>query len=303
MGYVVYIDVFLFINLVMNFTILILTAKLGQLDAKIWRIILASVLGAVYSLLVFASDLEILSNFFFKILFSFLIIISVFAPTSWRKLIRALTYFYLISFVTGGAALAISYFIDFSNLVANGIRLFGSSTVNWWVLLLSILILLVAGKCFWFLYDSKMKEKHKLSLTISFGERVVSLQGLLDTGNSLKDPLSSFPVIIVEYHSIKNLFPVELQSIFEQFRNIENLNQILDLTKEELWLSRLRFIPYSSVGKAKGMMLGFKPDEVSINCNDQIIRVKEVIIAVCNRQLSSKGDYSALLHPALVMAA
>lgn len=287
----------------MNFAILLLTSRLAQLETKIWRIFVGSILGAVYSLLFFIISLDKHVGFIWKVFFSLVIIAIVFAPSSWRKLGRATVYFYLISFVFGGAVLALSYFIDFNGLIKRGINVFDFSGISWWILLLALGIVLLVSNCFWHFYNTKLREKHRLSFTIGFAGKTIALEGLVDTGNQLQAPLSRLPVIIAEYESVRSLFSPELCNIFEQFNNLGDSNTILNLTEQRDWIRKLRIIPYSSLGRKKGMMLGFKPDYVLINHNEQIIKTGQVVIAICSRHLSLEGNYKALVHPDLIVVA
>jgi stage II sporulation protein GA (sporulation sigma-E factor processing peptidase) len=300
MRYIVYIDVFILINLIMNFTILAITARLAQIKTRLWRVLIGAALGAFYSLVVFATDLGNVSGFIGKVIFSLIMIICVFAPVSWRRLARATIYFYLVSFVAGGAILALSYLVDFNGLIARGMRVLDSPGISWWILPLGIVVLLIGSKSIWFLYNTKLRESYRLPLTVKFAENTIMLEGLIDTGNHLQDPLSRSPVIIAEYESVRQLFSPELCNIFEKFNSTGGLEQLSGLAVQNDWYSKLRFIPYSSLGRKKGVMLGFKPDEVIINHNGKLLHVEKVVIGVCSRHLSPEGNYHALLHPDLV---
>lgn len=46
-----------------------------------------------------------------------------------------------------------------------------------------------------------------------------TLNALLDTGNSLYDPITKSPVILVEYTKIQHALPIEIREIFQKIRN------------------------------------------------------------------------------------
>ena len=60
--------------------------------------------------------------------------------------------------------------------------------------------------------------------------------------------------------------------------------------------SRIRVIPYSSLGEQNGLLMGFKPDAVKISekC------ITNIIIGVYNRNLSATSEYDALLNPEIL---
>ena len=60
---------------------------------------------------------------------------------------------------------------------------------------------------------------------------------------------------------------------------------------------RIRVIPYHSLGNPNGMLLGFKPDKILIQYNQQAWKtISEVIIGVYTHDLDSQGRYKALIH-------
>ena len=70
----IYVDVVLIENLIMNYIILLATGLILKTKLKHLRLIIASLLGAVYSIVAYINFLEIYSNFFLKILLSVIIV-------------------------------------------------------------------------------------------------------------------------------------------------------------------------------------------------------------------------------------
>jgi stage II sporulation protein GA (sporulation sigma-E factor processing peptidase) len=50
------------------------------------------------------------------------------------------------------------------------------------------------------------------------------------------------------------------------------------------------------------MLIGFKPDEITVLTGDQKVRNSNVVVGIYGRRLSSRGTYHALLHPDLLQA-
>ncbi len=133
------------------------------------------------------------------------------------------------------------------------------------------------------------------SFTIRVEDRTAETVGLLDTGNVLFDPISNYPVIVVQYSAVKELLHERIREIFE--KNLEgDLENVYQGFKEANWVSRMRLIPFSSLGKEKGMLLGFKADGVTIGSRC----LENVIVAVYSKPLSESGEYAALINPELV---
>ena len=58
----IYVDVVLFENLIMNYIILFTTSQILKIEQKHIRIILASLLGAIYSIIAYMNILDIYSK-------------------------------------------------------------------------------------------------------------------------------------------------------------------------------------------------------------------------------------------------
>ncbi len=120
----IYIDVVLIENLIMNSIILLATGLILKEKIKIIKVLLASLLGASYSLVSYMSILEIYSSMFLKIILSIVIVYIAFNPQTIKKMWKNLLIFYLTSFVFGGAAFALIYIVKPQEiLMKNGLFL------------------------------------------------------------------------------------------------------------------------------------------------------------------------------------
>ena len=60
-------------------------------------------------------------------------------------------------------------------------------------------------------------------------------------------------------------------------------------------MSKLKVIPFSSLGRQNGMLLGLKADALEIEESDGTKIVDRIIIGIYNKKLSKRGEYGALL--------
>ena len=67
-----------------------------------------------------------------------------------------------------------------------------------------------------------------------------------------------------------------------------------DEISEEL-RNRCRIIPFSSVGKSNGMIIGIRPDYIKIYEEENIKIIKKVIIGIYDKKLSKSNRYSGLI--------
>ena len=90
----IYLDLILIINFIIDYLLLYGTKKILKNKTSIKRILLGSIIGSISSLLMIYQN-----NIIIKILLSILIIIITFGI---NKIIKNITYFYLLSIILGG---------------------------------------------------------------------------------------------------------------------------------------------------------------------------------------------------------
>ena len=129
-------------------------------------------------------------------------------------------------------------------------------------------------------------------IDIKWCNKIININALVDTGNSLVEPLSNKPVIVAEYSALREVLPERLVEIYEKKRE-SNLMEIISAISEDNFRSNMRIIPFKSVGKEKGMMIGFVADSVRIKDNV----INKPVIGICRYSLSRNGLYSALISP------
>ena len=288
----IYIDVVLIENLIMNYIILFATAIVLKLKIKHIRLILASLIGAVYSILSYMSLLEIYSSIILKIILSIIIVYVAFCPPKVNQLWKDLLIFYLTSFVFGGAAFSLIYIIKPQEiLMKNGLFL-GIYPLKTIILgaILAFIIIITAFK----IVKSKISKKDMIcEIEIKLNEQEIKTKAMIDTGNLLKDPLTNTPVIVIEHTLLYDCMPKEILNNLEQILGGE-----LEKIPEEIrnkYISKLKLIPFSSLGKQNGMLLGIKSEYVNIIQKDKTSKKENVIIGIYNKSLTKRGEYNALI--------
>lgn len=295
---IVYAEYVFLENFIMNYLILSLTGKFGKFIPKRTKLILASSLGALYAFIIFFPSLHFLFSFLMKIACSMLIIIICFTPYHFKDFFRLMGIFYLITLIFGGAGFALFYFTSFNGIISNGIFYMTNISIKNIFISCGVGYMLIQF-CWGYIQKQLTKEKILMDISIEINGEKVELKGIVDTGNSLVDPISKYPVIIVEYNAIKSLLPLEIKDVLLN-NQILNFDQIITHLSSSSWITRFRIIPYQALGTENGMLIGFKPDNVLIYDDKQHKDIKEIIIAIYNKNLSKTGDYRALLHPDII---
>ncbi|SFG28951.1 stage II sporulation protein GA (sporulation sigma-E factor processing peptidase) [Desulfotomaculum arcticum] len=299
-SYVVYVDQVIAGSLVMNLMILWLTARLGRIAFRRWRLFAGAALGAVYSIVIFVPALQVFTGPGYKLLVSILMVAAAFIPQQPKKSLMLIAYFYLCTFALGGTVLGI---INFLHRSVPGETLAGImqaiDTYLWYGILMALAIFWFTGK----IAPAALRKRLVLpllraDLDINLRGKKVCLAAMVDTGNGLTDPLSGNPVIIAEFDAVKDILPEQVSSAVQK-QGWQDGGTLLAEMGEGIREGNFRLIPFCSVGRDNGWLIGFRPDEVLVRQGGGAIRTNEVIIALCPDRLQGDTPCRALLPPDL----
>jgi stage II sporulation protein GA (sporulation sigma-E factor processing peptidase) len=293
-----YVDVLFLINFVMDCGVLWAAARVSRVRFASWRLASAACVGAIYSILVLLPQLYFLSAIWIKFLVSLLMLGVAFLPLSWKKFGQVLLCFYLIAFLMGGAVLGFVYFMN--NFAIQPVFSNVPLPYLWLAIALGTAVLL--GR--WgvaFLRKIFIQDLLKVPVLIKMQGQEIRVDGLVDTGNQLVDPITGAPVVIVEYDVLAPYLPPNARSFFPAGGETD-LEKVAQCFAEAGYNLPIRVIPFTTIGKRHGMLVGFKPDEITILTGDQKVRNSNVVVGIYSRRLSPRGTYHALLHPDLLHA-
>lgn len=266
----IYIDVLIAVNLFTNYFILLATAKFLHLKVNRLKVISGATIGAIFSLYILFPEVNILISLIIKLFISAGIVWITFCSPRSNFYLKTILCFYSINFGFSGIMLATWFAIRPNGmLVKNGVVYFNISPV---ILILSTMIS-------YFIIEIISKTVGKRENRDDFCELEVAILGKsfflkakMDTGNSLKEPFSSLPVVVVCKRFLKGVVPDEYMEILDFSE--QNFNSFDFKSKFQ---KRLRLIPFSSIS-GKGILPAFKPDYIMLKGSN--IK-KEAYIAVC----------------------
>lgn len=256
----VYVDILIFLNMIIDFFLLLSVRAFLNINVTYKRVVLGSVCGSVFSLTALLPEM----NFFICILTGFLsaciIVFVTFGKSSPANFIKRVCCFYCGSFIFAGIMMGIYLLFKPNGMViSNNVVYFNISP-----LLLIILTII----CYFILYifNRLFKKQAVLmklyNVKVNINNQFYSFCARVDTACDLKEPFSGNPVIVAE------------KSLFKD----------LSLSEE-----KTRIIPFSSLG-GEGIIKGIKPMEVYIN-NKKLN--SEIYIGFCENILS--GEIKALI--------
>lgn len=288
----IYVDIIIIENLIMNFIILYATGLILKNKISFWKLLLASFIGAIYSALQYMYNTKILSNIIIKIILSIVIIIIAFHPQNIKKMFKQLTLFYLTTFTFGGVATYLIYVLKPQNIIIKNGMYVGTYVLKVIFIgaILGTIILIVSFK----MSKNKITKKDMIcKVSIKLNGKEVILDTMVDTGNMLKEPITGNPVVVVEKNSLYDVIPKEILNNTDSILG-GDFEKIPDDIKQE-YIPKLKFIPFSSLGKQNGMLIGIKPEKLKV-INEEIENEKKnAIIGIYNKSLTKRGEYNALI--------
>ena len=293
---VIYIDILFAINFFIDMLLVSLTLKITGKHIKKWRLLLASIIGAVYACCIFFPQLSILYLIVFKIAVSMLIVLIASKYDNLVDFIKTVGIFYFTTLLFGGCVYGIMYFTSLGSkidlLLVNGSLYLNLPFIKLLIIsacIFAVLILVVKG-----LKEYLLKQGVIGSMTLWLGERTIRVSILFDTGNNLIDPVTHLPVIVTELCSIRNILPIDMICAAQSgdFSNIDS---------QSPWLKRLRMIPYQAIGTENGMLVGFRPDRVILHMANGKSKDCNCIIALYHGEINKTNGCNAIVNPGITI--
>ncbi len=274
---VVYADILLTVNLIVDFILLKITLKILNLIPKTVRLVLASLVGSLFSLYIFLPKSPVLVELSAQFLMSAVLMFVCIGFGSLKRFLRAVLTLFTVTLVYGGAMIALwQIFKPRGMVINNSVVYFNISPI--------ILILTTVAGYFMYIGFSKIfaitsKTAKRCSITLYALGKSVGVTAIIDTGNSLTDILSNSEIIIVDTAVAKALFGT------------------VDIYTDPLLATRFRTIPCATVS-GSSIMEGFRCDMGEIYLKDKTVHLNNPIIALSKTPI--KEDYSAILNPKIL---
>ena len=126
-----------------------------------------------------------------------------------------------------------------------------------------------------------------MDVTVSLQGRRQRLRALHDTGNTLRDPVSGQPVLVLEQTSLGGLLPPEVERIVT--RRAPPEERMAQLHATDLG-RRFSLLPFCSIGAPEGLLLAVCSDSVQIGGTTY----PRTLVALSPGPVSDGGGYQAL---------
>ena len=281
---VVYIDTLFLLNAIIDYLLLLASARLAGEPLHRGRMALAAALGGLYAAAVFLPGTGFLLHPLCKLAAAVLMVLLGLGGS--RRLLRQTVIFFALSCALGGGILAIG-------LLGGQGPAFGLGVVYTGMDLK--ILLLSAAACYAVLTFvlGRIGRHSALSgevcrVELHLGERRAALTALVDTGNTLTDPISGQPVIVAEGRCLSCLFP---GGSGPGPGDLASPADALPRLNAGPWRGRFRLLPYRSVGVDHGLLLAVRVDRACLDGRER----GPALVALSPTPVSDGGGYCALV--------
>ncbi len=284
---VIYIDTLFIINFVMDIFIFITASLVLSQKIALKKIFISAFIAAsLYCMSVIIPSLQTLPLNLYYVILPCMPIIYLFRPNTITKFLKVYLVNFLIASMIGGVAISVYY-------------------QAYWYLgkQPSIIIPFLCGGGVTLLiysYSTSLRQKvlllqceAKISFVVS--ENKITLEGIVDTGNTLYTPFSKRPVTVVSVDKIEQYLSTETREFISDLQTSTDLAQMISRTS-----SSLQLIPFRSVGCANGMIAAIRVDEVTISRGNYTYTHDDIMVGIANNHVFKDDSYSVLIHPDLV---
>lgn len=274
---VVYVDVLLVVNLLIDYLLLLLTKAVLRKPVRRVRLLAGALIGAAYALTIFLPALPFPVYVLLHLAVLTAIVAAAFSLHGIRDFIKTACAFFGVNFLFAGLMLALYLFYKPAQMLyQNGVVYFD---LDIRLLLALTLLCYAALTVLTRLLRRKAPDDRLFDVVLCSGGKSIREKALLDTGHGLSDGFSDRTVVVAEPRVVRFLAPETISAF------------LADGAPPTGAAPPVRLIPYASVGR-EGVLRAFLLDSV------QTVRPaciqRSVWLAESPRPFAG-GEYAVLL--------
>ena len=285
---VIYVDTLFLLNALVDYLLLLGAARLAGEPLRRLRFLAGAVLGGGYAVALFLPGLGFLAHPLCRAACAALMLLAAYGGS--RRLLRQGVIFLALACALGGGVLAVGL------LGGRGLAL-GDAGVYYTPFDLKLVLLSAAGCYALLTLALRGIGRHTaasgelVAVRLELEGRAAEFTALVDTGNTLSDPVSGRPAMVAEEEALAPLFPRELRPSRADLLDPAGAMARLGTG---VWRRRFRLLPYRAVGVERGLLLALRVDGARVGGRDR----GPLLVALSPTPVSDGGGYRALIGPA-----
>ncbi len=270
---VVYLDELVLLNLLLDYLLLALTGRVAGAPLRRWRLLGGAVLGSLYAGAIFWPGWPFLAHPLVRIGMGVLMVLAAYGAE--RQLVRLTVVFFALSAALGGGL----YALELLGAGVGAVNGVAATSLD----LRYILLFAALAYCLLSLFGRRLARHGPRELKpveVRLDGRRARLTALVDSGNTLTDPMTGKGVMVAEGRRLAELLPPEA--------DFSDPCRCFPALKDP---KRFRLLPYRAVGVDRGLLLAVRADGVTVAGRDLGPR----LVALSPTPVSDGGGYSALI--------
>lgn len=283
---VLYVDTLFLLNALVDYLLLLAAARLSGEPLRRLRFGMGAVLGGIYAAGTLFPGLAFLRHPLCRGASCLLMLVTAYGGS--RRLLRQGVLFVALTCAFGGGTIALGLLNGRGLMLGPGM-LYSKLDVK--------TLLFSAAVCYAVITAALQRVgRHTAAsgelvpVRLWLGERQVELTALVDTGNTLADPISGQPAMVAEGEALLPLFPRGCQSVVRALSDPVEALQRLGAGK---WSGRFRLLPYRAIGVGRGLLLAVRVDRWTLDGEER----GPLLVALSPTPVSDGGAYRALISP------
>lgn len=257
MYYELYIDVLFLVNFMMDYILLLLSRRMLKCTATHGNIFVGAMTGASLTCLVIVLPMLHVGLKFilFHVAVNTAMIRFGLRIKDMRNTVKALLTLYAGGFLLGGVMEHLSQYVKIGSMFLF-VAVAAYYIVTW----------------IWNFLDSMQKvNRYRCRTELYIRGKKYRINGIIDTGNCLHDPITNEPVSILDKKTAVKLLGDE---------------------KAE----KVRYVPYHSIGKQEGVLPILRIDKMCVK-NNGVHWIQGPLLGISEEEISAGDSYQMILNP------
>ncbi len=270
-------------NLVINFLILFLSAKVLSSKITWWRLLISNIFGTAMSFLFPILMLPSYLLILLKLLVGVIMILIAYKIKTFKSFALHFATFLSITALFGGITFMISYFAYGSLEVLNN-----SYSKNF---PMGVIIGIIAAYCYVligvinYIIKKQKTKKFIYDLKIFTNDKTYKISAYLDSAHNLIDPISNESVIIINFETFNKIFKLPMEKLIQ--KDVSNLKNA-------------HYIDYKTINKTTQKMLVFNIEKVEIDLIKSKLKKENAVLGLSFSNFKNNFNCDALISPTLI---
>lgn len=277
---IIYGDVLFVLNLMLDYGLLLVTARIAGVPFVRLRLLFGALFGACYALVVFLPGCGVLSAVPVRLAVGMGMALIAYGKTP--RMPRLLLILAAVTAALGGGVLALT---DLGGATLyEGVA---TTQADFFAVVLIASALCAGLGVLFQRWGQKMGKQELAYIQVFLNGKSTAFRAMVDSGNLLSDHRNR-GVIVVTVPVVQRLLPNGVRMSAEDAQHPSMLFETLTAL---LGCGRVQLISYCSVGISDGLMAAIRPDRVIVNGQE----TGELLLAVSTGPVSDTGAYEGLI--------